>query len=343
MLMKHLTQLGRCMKLLASPKPGPWWKTSARWQVFDLTPRPERNFLLRSAQICWDLRVQSCWSLITLADPGSRIWCGMMPKIHIAFRSPRHSLRWCKSVNFPESDGESDWWSMVLALSSMVPLAIPSSQACCGARVPGHSRTIQKRAQRGQQCECQSCKSNPLNLITSNHQAKHWLIESVQALLHTGLVSQCLPVSHHVEAQDVMVSWISSVQGSEACSMFQGPKPDASPRPGDGQRDPGILWKRGETSLEVHLCQVFLPWSRNLDLLNPKPTLLKKQNAKRMGFACRKWWRCSMIHHDTLVASISFVCLEIDNRSFRGFVEEFNERLQALRLRQRETLQNLWT
>lgn len=37
--------------------------------------------------------------------------------------------------------------------------------------------------------------------------------------------------------------------------------------------------------------------------------------------------------YDTLVASISFVCLdkiEIDNRSFRGFVEEFNERLQAL-------------
>lgn len=68
--------------------------------------------------------------------------------------------------------------------------------------------------------QIKSPKSNHIisHLITKPSIESLTVFKHVQALLHTGLVSQCLPVSHHVEAQDVMVSWISSVQGSEACS-----------------------------------------------------------------------------------------------------------------------------
>ena len=148
----------------------------------------------RSATSCWDLlrSVEICSSVTFEFDHFGRprfqnmVWNDAKDPYRLS-----KPARQFEMMQVRELPGKWWWWVRLMVDGSCSFIhGAPSSQACCGARVPGDSRTIQKRAQHDQQCESQSCKSNPLNLITSNHQAKHWIIESVQALLHTGLVSQ---------------------------------------------------------------------------------------------------------------------------------------------------------
>ena len=144
--------------ILASPKPGPWWKTSARWQVFDLTP--PRTGAQLPVEICLDL-LRFASSVTFEFDHFGRprfqnmVWNDAKDPYRLS-----KPARQFEMMQVRELPGKWWWWVRLMVDGSCSFIhGAPSSQACCGARVPGDSRTIQKRAQHDQQCESQSCKN----------------------------------------------------------------------------------------------------------------------------------------------------------------------------------------